>query len=297
MNKEKLKAWYQASRPPFYIATFIPLTAGWMLAVRDGAALQAGLFALINLYSVMVHFATNLANDYFDHVLGADSGKSIGGSRVLQEGKISLGELRTSLLILYTGSFILAVGFMWLNNFWILSPFVALSIFSSLFYTAPPIRYGYLGLGELFAGVNMGPVMVLGTYWIMTRSPSLDAFLISLPVGMMVAGILYYQSMPDMETDASVGKRTITVRLGKKWAYNVLILQWAAVYLLMLGLAAAGVISPVAVACLLTVPILIRLLRLIPGIMDWQELNQYGHYIRKLYLLNGIIIIMAIMTR
>ena len=135
MNKDKLKAWYQASRPPFYIATFIPLTAGWMLAVRDGAPWQIGLFLLINLYSVMVHFATNLANDYFDHALGADSGKSIGGSRVLQEGKITLGELRTSLCILYIGSLSLAVGFMWLRNFWILSPFVALSLFSSFFYT------------------------------------------------------------------------------------------------------------------------------------------------------------------
>jgi O-acetyl-ADP-ribose deacetylase (regulator of RNase III) len=55
---------------------------------------------------------------------------------------------------------------------WVLSPFVALSLFSSIFYTAPPIRYGYHGLGEVFAGLNMGPVMVLGTYWIMTGRPS-----------------------------------------------------------------------------------------------------------------------------
>ena len=133
MNKEKLRAWYKASRPPFYIATFVPLTAGWMLAVRDGAPLQAGLFALINLYSVMVHFATNLANDYFDYFQGADSGESIGGSRMLQAGLISIGELRAALMFLYIGSFLLAVGYMTVANMWILSPFVALSIFSSIF--------------------------------------------------------------------------------------------------------------------------------------------------------------------
>ena len=264
-----------------------------MLAVRDGAPWQIGLFLLINLYSVMVHFATNLANDYFDHALGADSGKSIGGSRVLQEGKITLGELRTSLCILYIGSLFLAVGFMWLRNFWILSPFVALSLFSSFFYTAPPVRYGYLGLGELFAGVNMGPVMVLGTYWIMAGSPSRDAVLVSIPVGMMVAAILYYQSLPDMETDAAVGKRTLSVRLGKKWAYNVLILQWAAIYILIPGLAVARVLSPLAGASLLTIPILVKLLGAVRRTVDWQELNDHGHYVRKLYLLNGIIIILA----
>lgn len=186
---------------------------------------------------------------------------------------------------------------MTIRHMWIMSPLVALSLFSSLFYTAPPIRYGYLGLGGVFAAVNMGPVMVVGTQWIISGAPSGTAFLISLPIGMMVAGILYYKSMPDMETDASVGKRTITVRLGRRSAYLGLMAQWAVTYTLILGLAAGSILSPVAAASLLTWPILFRLLWIIPGVEDWQELNDYGHYVRKLYLINGIIIILAIWTR
>lgn len=296
MNRDKFRAWWKASRPPFYIATFVPLSAGWMLAYRDGAPIQVGLFLLINLYSVMVHFATNLANDYFDHYQGADAGRSIGGSRMLQAGQISIGELRASLIILYLGSFFLAVGYMTVAGMWVLSPFVALSIFSSIFYTAPPIKYGYHGLGELFAGINMGPVMVLGTYWIMTGHPSWEAVLVSLPIGIMVAGILYYQSIPDMETDKAVGKITLTVRLGRKGSYAGLILQWIVVYLLILGLAGTRVLSPVAVACLLTIPILTRLLKIMPTVKNWQELDRHGHYIRKMYLINGVIIVLGIIT-
>ena len=294
MTSDRLRAWWKASRPPFYIATFVPLLAGWMLAVRDGAPRQVGLFLLINLYSVMVHFATNLANDYFDHFQGADSGGSIGGSRMLQAGLITIAELRASLLFLYLGSFALAVGYMTVAGMWILSPFVAISIFSSIFYTAPPIRYGYHGLGEVFAGLNMGPVMVLGTYWIMTGHPSREAVLISIPIGIMVAGILYYQSIPDMETDEAVGKMTLTVRLGRAGAYAGLILQWIAVYLLILGLAADRILSPVVLASLLTIPILVRLLRIMPTVRDWQELDRHGHYIRKMYLINGAIIVLGI---
>ena len=268
--------------------------AGWMLAIRDGAPRQVGLFLLINLYSVMVHFATNLANDYFDHFQGADSGESIGGSRMLQAGLITIGELRAALLFLYLGSFTLAVGYMTVAGMWVLSPFVALSIFSSIFYTAPPIRYGYHGLGEIFAGLNMGPVMVLGTYWIMTGHPSWEAVLISVPIGIMVAGILYYQSIPDMATDEAVGKMTITVRLGRAGAYAGLIFQWIAVYLLILGLAADRILSPFVLACLLTTPILVRLLRIMPTVQDWQELDRHGHYIRKMYLINGAIIVIGI---
>ena len=294
MNPDRLQAWWKASRPPFYIATFVPLLAGWMLAIRDGAPRQVGLFLLINLYSVMVHFATNLANDYFDHFQGADSGGSIGGSRMLQAGLITIGELRASLLILYFSSFFLAVGYMTVAGMWILSPFVAISIFSSIFYTAPPIRYGYHGLGEVFAGLNMGPVMVLGTYWIMTGHPSREAVLISVPIGIMVAGILYYQSIPDMETDEAVGKMTITVRLGRAGAYAGLILQWVAIYLLILGLAVDRILSPVVLASLLTIPILVRLLRIMTTVQDWQELDRHGHYRRKMYLINGAIIVLGI---
>jgi 1,4-dihydroxy-2-naphthoate octaprenyltransferase len=296
MNMHKLRAWWQASRPPFYIATFVPLLAGWMLAVRDGAPYRIWLFLLVNLYCIMIHLATNLANDYFDHFQGADSGISIGGSRVLQEGKISLGELRTALLTLYIGGFLLAVAYMCLAEMWVLSPFVALSILSSIFYTAPPIRYGYHGLGEFFAGLNMGPVMVLGTYWIMSGTPSLEALLISLPVGIMVAGILYYQSMPDMETDRTVGKITLTARLGRRGAYVGLVLQWLSVYTLISVLIAAGILSPVALIFLITVPFLARLLRIIPDVDDWQKLNDYGYYIRGIYLLNGVAIISGIVA-
>ena len=296
MPSDKLRAWWKASRPPFYIATFIPLLAGWMLAIRDGSPRQTGLFLLINLYSVMVHFATNLANDYFDHFQGADAGESIGGSRMLQAGLITLKELRASLFILYFGSFFLAVGYMTAADMWVLSPFVALSIFSSIFYTAPPIRYGYHGLGEVFAGINMGPVMVLGTYWIMTGHPSREALLVSIPIGIMVAGILYYQSIPDMKTDEAVGKITLTVRLGRDGSYAGLIFQWIVVYLLVTGLVVDRVLSPVALLCLLTIPVLVRLLRIIPTVEDWQELDRYGHYIRKLYLINGAIIVLGIVT-
>ncbi|MGD8353179.1 MAG: prenyltransferase [Pseudomonadota bacterium] len=296
MPSDRLRAWWKASRPPFYIATIIPLLAGWMLAVRDGAPLQVGLFLLINLYSLMVHFATNLANDYFDHFQGADSGESIGGSRMLQAGKITVGELRAALIILYMGAFFLAVGYMTAARMWILSPFVAFSIFSSIFYTAPPFRYGYHGLGEIFAGINMGPVMVLGTYWIMAGNPSIEAIFVSLPIGIMVAGILYYQSIPDMETDRAVGKMTVTVRLGREWSYKILIAQWAVVYLLVIGLIFAGVLSAISLTVLLTSFILIKLLRIMPEVKNWQELDIHGHYVRKLYFLNGVIIVVGIIT-
>lgn len=293
MNRDQFKSWFQASRPAFFVATFIPLGIGWIIAGRRGTW-HPGLFLVILLSSLMVHMATNLANDYFDHLQGTDAGDSIGGSRVLQEGKITLGQLKVALILLYGAASVMGLWLMATQRLWAISPLVALALFSSIFYVAPPIRYGYHGLGEFFVGINMGPVMVVGTYWVIAGRPAWRPLWVSVPVGLMVAAILYYQNLPDMKTDAAAGKRTLAVRLGKTGAFRGLVALWTVIYGSILALIGAGLLSPVALVCLGTVPIFIRLLLLVKNSGDWVQLDHYGKYIRMLYFFNGLAILLAL---
>jgi 1,4-dihydroxy-2-naphthoate polyprenyltransferase len=293
MNRETLKSWIQASRPPFFIATFIPLTAGWILGSKiDGW--HPGRFMLILLGSFLVHLATNLANDYFDHVQGADAGSSIGGSRVIQEGKISPSALLAAIIACYAVALMIGLGFTVVLNLWNLLPFIAIAFFSSLFYVAPPVRYGYHGLGELFVGINMGPVMVVGTYLVISRRLDWEPFIVSIPIGIMVALILYYQSLPDMETDRAAGKRTLAVRLGRQGAIRGLILFVVFTYLAIVILIVTGYLSPLAMASLLTILLIVKLLGVIHRTANWVKLDHYGYYVRMLYFFNGLLIIMAL---
>ena len=293
MNREALHHWIQASRPPFFIATFIPLAAGWILAGRLGAW-RPWRMLLVLLGSFMVHLATNLADDYFDHLQGTDDGLSIGGSRVIQEGKIAPRTILKVVILLYALAFGIALSTMAALDLWGLTPFVLLAWFGSFFYVAPPVRYGYLGLGELSVGVNMGPVMVVGTYWVISGRVDWTPFLISIPIGLMVAVILYYQSLPDMETDLAVHKYTVAVRLGRRGAFYGLIVFWVMIYSSIIGLVRAGYLAWPALLSLLTIPLLVRLLNIMTETVDWVELDRYGKYIRILYLLNGIAILIAL---
>jgi len=293
MNREALRHWIQASRPPFFIATFIPLAAGWILAGRLGAW-RPWRMLLVLLGSFMVHLATNLADDYFDHLQGTDKGLSIGGSRVIQEGKIAPRTILKVVILLYALAFGIALCTMAVLGLWGLTPFVLLAWFGSFFYVAPPIQYGYRGLGELSVGINMGPVMVVGTYWVISGRVDWAPFLISIPIGLMVAVILYYQSLPDMETDLAVHKYTVAVRLGRRRAFYGLLVFWGIIYCSIIGLVRAGYLAWPALLSLLTIPLLIRLLNIMSGIGDWVELDRYGKYIRILYLLNGIAILIAL---
>lgn len=293
MNREALHHWIQASRPPFFIATFIPLAAGWILAGKLGAW-RPWRMLLVLLGSFMVHLATNLADDYFDHLQGTDDGLSIGGSRVIQEGKIAPRTILKVVILLYALAFGIALCSIAVLGLWGLTPLVLLAWFGSFFYVAPPVRYGYRGLGELSVGINMGPVMVVGTYWVISGRVDWAPFLISIPIGLMVAVILYYQSLPDMETDLAVHKYTVAVRLGRRRAFYGLIVFWVMIYSSIIGLVRAGYLAWPALLSLLTIPLLVRLLNIMTGIGDWVELDRYGKYIRILYLLNGIVILIAL---
>lgn len=293
MINNKMKAWVQASRIHFFIATFIPLLIGWFLAIKEGPV-NTGRFFLVLAGSLIVHLITNLANDYFEHDTGADAGESIGGSRVIQEGKLSPQTILKVILTLYVAAFAIALFIIFYFHLYWLSLPILFAAFSSYFYVAPPIRYGYHGLGELFVGINMGPIMVTGMYWVITGQPVWSAFFISLPVGLMVASILYYQSLPDMKTDLLAHKLTIAVRLGKRNAYQVLIIFFITIYLSIILLVFSGLLSFWSFSFLISMPLVVKLLRLIRKTKDWMMLDQYGRYVRMIYFICGLAMIAGI---
>lgn len=295
-RREVFKAWWQASRPPFYIATLVPLTLGFIAAVKFTGQCRWGLFLLILFGSFVVHMATNLANDLFDHVQGVDAGPNIGGSRVLQEGKISARALTIALVVLYSLGLISAIIIVHLSGrplLWLLIVFAALS---SFFYVAPPIKYGHRALGELFVLINMGLIMTGGTYLATSGQWDNRVLALALPVGFMVAGILYYQSLPEIDTDLAVGKHTLANVLGRSRATLAFILWWPLIWLLMINLWLAGLAAWPVVFCLLTFPLHRAAIKKVQaaGEGDWLPLDRHGHLVRKLYFANGVILIASV---
>ena len=170
-------------------------------------------------------------------------------------------------------------------------------VISAVFYVAPPIRYGCRGYGELFVCLNMGFIMVMGSYAVMANGFSAQSLALALPVGLMVAGILYYQSLPEIETDLAAGKRTLANILGKAKAELVFKLWWPAVWVLMANLWACGLVGWPVFLGLLTFPLYWRACRLIHEAVEWLDLDQHGHLVRKLYLINGALLIAGVVLK
>ncbi|MDR1545189.1 MAG: UbiA family prenyltransferase [Deltaproteobacteria bacterium] len=286
------RAWLQASRPSFFVATLAPLLTGYFAAVKYDGRADVGLFILVALACFLVHLATNLCNDVFDHAQGVDSPDSIGGSRVIQEGRLSPRQIKLAAALCYAAALGLAVIVIGDRKpLWIVAIFAALS---SFFYVAPPVKYGHRALGELFVFVNMGLIMTVGCHWALTDRFDPRTAALAVPIGLMVAQILYFQSLPEIETDPAAGKNTLASTLGKPRAILVQGLWWPLVWLQIVTLWCAGLTAWPALLGLLTLPVHWLLVRKLNRATDWLKLDNYGWLVRGLYFVNALFLIVGL---
>jgi len=198
------------------------------------------------------------------------------------------------MILSYTIAFFCGLWIVWASQLWWLPAVMLFSALSSLFYTAPPVRYGYRGLGELFVAINMGPVMVAGTTSALVGHFDARAFWLSLPIGIMVAMILYYQSLSDIEADRAVGKITIAVRLGKPaaiWGFRFFA---AATLISVVLLVLRGFVHPSALVSLGAIFLAYRIDKMISSSNDWKELHDRGGAVRMFYFAVGLVLILSV---
>jgi 1,4-dihydroxy-2-naphthoate polyprenyltransferase len=257
-----------AVRLPFLSATLVPVLIGAAIAYYDLRATGGfdwGLLGLTLLGVALFHLGTNTANDYFDHRSGADEANFTptpfsGGSRVIQRGLMAantMGLLALTFYVLGTVVGLSLAYLLWPAGLTILWLGLAGFLLGFL-YTAPPARLAHRGVGELAVAVGFGPLIVLGAYFVQTQTFSNAALLASLPIGALIAAVLYINEFPDKDGDARVGKRTLIVRLPDRaavWGYHALL---TVAYLTILVGAVLGAFPLYTLAALLTVPLAVK---------------------------------------
>ena len=254
-----VRMWWLAVRPFSFTASVTPVALGSALAAYDGAW-NWTLFAVTLVGSVLIHAGTNLINDFYDWKKGADTPESLGPNRALQDCMLTVrqvfwGGVICFALVAGLGMYLVATRGMFI---------LYLGIFSVLagwFYTAGPAAFAYTGLGEVVVFIFMGPVMVLGSYFVLTQTISPAVIWVSAPVGLLVAAILHANNMRDLEADRAKNKRTLANLWGReasRWEYYVLV---GGSYLLLVALVALGMATPYVLLALLTLPSAIDLIR------------------------------------
>lgn len=267
----RAQAWVLASRPKTLPAAVVPVLVGSTVAAADGAF--EPLPAVIALVcALLIQIGTNLANDYFDFIKGADSEHRIGPIRVTQSGLIPPATVRNAMIGVFALTFVLGLYLVSVGGWPILLIGVA-SLFCAVIYTAGPYPLAYVGLGDVFVFLFFGIVAVTGTYYVQALQWSTEALIASIPVGAISTAILVVNNYRDIDTDRVANKRTMAVRLGRsgtRLEFRLLMLLAFAVPLLQLLRSGfnAWLLLP-----LLSAPFALRVLRVMERTTDGTELN------------------------
>ncbi len=209
----------RATRLPFLTATVIPTGLGISVAALDGRwTWWLGILTLIA--AMCVHLGLNVANDVFDTKSGADAANVTptqfsGGSRVIHYGLLSMRQMQMLSAGFYAVGLGIGLYLALTRAFWPLLTIGIVGAAISVFYTAPPFRLVHRGLGEIAVFLGFGPIMALGAYYVQAQRFSWEAVYASLPVGLLIALVLYVNEIPDRPGDGAAGKRTLPVRWSK----------------------------------------------------------------------------------
>ena len=211
-----------ALRLPFVSASALPFVAGSLLA---RPVFSAELFLLGLLSVVATHLGANLLNDIGDSRSGLDwkdlnAYGFFGGSKLIQQGKLSERFYRQAAAGCFLSAGMSVLWMSYLRHSGLpLIMMVAIGLLAAQ-YSLPPLRLSYRYLGEPVIFLLFGPGLVMGGYFIQTGVfPSLKAFQLSIPFGLLVMTILFANEIPDYAVDRAAGKRTWVALTGNDFAY------------------------------------------------------------------------------
>lgn len=119
---------------------------------------------------------------------------------------------------------------------WGLVPLIAYGLIAGVYYTnSEKGRFSFInlapGVAEFLIATTFGVLLTMGTFYVQTGYFSLQVFLLSLPVSLLITNVLLINQFQDAKSDERSKKKTLVVRFGRSTAKNILIAFFVITYL------------------------------------------------------------------
>lgn len=264
-----LRRYLLATRPAFLTIALAGCLLGFATALDAPFSWPLGLLTVF--LAVVTQAGVNVFNDYHDHLNGTDAVNVdrlfpfTGGSRFIQNGVMSPGQMLAYALVLFGG---VVAGGLWLIEtrgtglLWI----GLAGLLIGWAHSAPPLRLNSRGLGEVCVAAGF-LLIVAGADFVQRGAVSARPWMLGLPYALLVTNVLYINQFPDRAADILAGKRHWVARLQPAVAargYWLIVLVSA---LLVLGLVGNRQ---------LPIPALVSLLALLPALRAGRILSAHA---------------------
>ena len=222
--------WLIATRSAVIVMTFTSAAFAGVLAYKVGA-FDWLLFALVTVGLCLAHATNNLINDLTDHWKGVDKDnyfRTQYGPQTVEDGFLTVKQLVTYASL--TGLVALAIGLYLVfvsNRGEVTLMLLASGAFFVLFYTFP---LKYIGMGEPAVLVVWGPLMVGGSYFVITGFWSNEVAVASLAYALGPTAVLFGKHTDKIDFDRLKRIRTLPVILGESLSRKVTVALLLAQY-------------------------------------------------------------------
>ncbi|MEF2245552.1 MULTISPECIES: prenyltransferase [unclassified Paenibacillus] len=253
------KQFLRASRFKVIPVMLIPVILGALGAWAWKGQFNIVLFIITLLGASAAHLFSNMVNDLWDYKNGTDSKakESVDAistnSGFLTNGTWSIQRFKAVTWLLLAVAAACGIILSFTSGFWAFV-FGLLGGLIAYFYVAPPIRFGYRGKGysEIAILLSFGVLPVAGAYYVQTSTLDLDAFLLSLPIGLLTTLILFNHHFLHWQADKQAGKKTLVVVWGEQRALSFSKLLLALAYLALIVCVLYGTLPPYSLIGLVT---------------------------------------------
>lgn len=267
MSNNPVKVWLAQIRAPFLILAVFLVVIGLAFSVKYPHANDLSFnwlhAAMLVIGVLLSHISVNLFNEYSDFKTKIDFNTQrtpfSGGSGMITSGNTRPERVKAVGIITLLISAAIGVYFAVVSH-WVVLVFSVMGVLSVLFYT------NFLAkrvLGELFAGLALGTLVVLGAYIAMTASPEMalgglfpkEVIWISIPPGILTSLLLLINQFPDVEADKAGGRRHLVIRFGWKRASYIYTFGMFATFAIIVLMPLIGISSPWIYLALLPLPL------------------------------------------
>jgi 1,4-dihydroxy-2-naphthoate octaprenyltransferase len=173
------------------------------------------ILALIG--SIAVHISVNALNEYYDFRSGLDLRTRptpfSGGSGTLPANPEAARTALTTGLVTLALTALIGIYFLTVWGLALL-PLGLLGLIVVVTYTTAITHSPLLCL--IAPGLGFGPLMVMGTDFVLTGTFTWPAFVASLVPFFLVSNLLLLNQFPDVEADETVGRRHYPIVIGRK---------------------------------------------------------------------------------
>ncbi|MEV0645484.1 prenyltransferase [Phytomonospora sp. NPDC050363] len=262
---ERLKGFLRLARFKFLLYNVLPVGLGASVAVHLGYPLDLRWYVFAQVFAWVVHVMTHYCNEYFD--LEADRANVYftpwtGGSRALVDGLVKPETSLAASFVLWTAG----LGLVVMMPTWQSRVLGAVTLALAWFYTAPPLRFNYRGLGEVTVAAILNGLWPAVAVILQAGTVPWPLVAILAPTAILQTVRMMIMNLGDRVSDASVGKRTIPVMIGHDRAVLVIGAAQVLAYALLTGFAMSGWIPwlvwlPMAATAPMSVWLVLRLRR------------------------------------